>query len=549
MFDRVRPFLELPQKLLAALKRNERAQIIGAAAVGLAIAFGSLWPCLSAQWGLIDDHEIAWFLGPSGKLTLRRFWKMFLLTDGAGPGTHNRFRPTYYLLRLTETYLWGAHPQIWYCARILMFALFLAALIWVLSRYLSLLESALVGAYVAGSFYWIEILTRLGPAEAYAAVGCAIYAVGFARAWPAATDERTQRSSAAAILVGGVIALGAKEVFIFLLAPTGILALRALFQGRTKRWVLVASLLVSAFGLFVAISVLIGVRKLGHIYGRDTSSSGFRDNLILGVRIFWPAVKRETLVVLALAVAAIVYLVARRRAEAARELTLRSLACAGGIASLLLFYGVQTALYSGRWPGSDQMCCHRYDFPGLLATPLIYCIEYYWLLCLLRLVGIADWLLAWLRAGVIAWGLIHIPFIATTMRAQAHYVVEMTQHQTALFNALRDKAKEHPDWPILIESHAIDDYEPIASLQRFMNSMGVKNARFLKLYYDRSQVAPDMVRLAAWLEDKSSGGSPTDADVNFYPLAPLSQFPGAPCFSIRLGAGPHDPHAACTQIY
>ncbi len=78
---------------------------------------------LQAKWGIIDDHEIMAFLGPTGHLTPGD-WLTSLQThpEIAGLDLHiPRYRPAYYSLRLTECMLWGNNPHSWYGARLVLF--------------------------------------------------------------------------------------------------------------------------------------------------------------------------------------------------------------------------------------------------------------------------------------------------------------------------------------------------------------------------------------------------------------------------------------------
>src|SRR5260370_42323078 len=104
-------------------------------------------------------------MGPGGCLH-------FLAGSEAGhPAESSRYRPSYYFVRLTETLLWGAHPGLWYLARILMFAVACAALLWVLRKYLSVVENAVLVVYIGTLTMWTDIWPRLGPAHTYARFG------------------------------------------------------------------------------------------------------------------------------------------------------------------------------------------------------------------------------------------------------------------------------------------------------------------------------------------------------------------------------------------
>ena len=71
-----------------------------------------------SQFGLIDDHEIISFLG-SDKVYLFNDIVVHLKNFFIGYDS-SRYRPTYYLLRHTETFLFQADASLWYASRIIM---------------------------------------------------------------------------------------------------------------------------------------------------------------------------------------------------------------------------------------------------------------------------------------------------------------------------------------------------------------------------------------------------------------------------------------------
>ncbi|HZM02573.1 MAG TPA: hypothetical protein VFC44_06085, partial [Candidatus Saccharimonadales bacterium] len=61
-----------------------------------------LWGNFTAQWGAIDDHEIMRFLGPQDRLRFRDIPSRLMAGEAGHWGGSPRYRPSYYLLRLTE---------------------------------------------------------------------------------------------------------------------------------------------------------------------------------------------------------------------------------------------------------------------------------------------------------------------------------------------------------------------------------------------------------------------------------------------------------------
>ena len=84
------------------------------------IVVGIFGRVLSAQWGVIDDHEIIAFLGQDRKLYLHEIFPALKSTEVGDFGSLTRYRPSYFLLRLLECVAWGANPLYWYAFRLVL---------------------------------------------------------------------------------------------------------------------------------------------------------------------------------------------------------------------------------------------------------------------------------------------------------------------------------------------------------------------------------------------------------------------------------------------
>ena len=124
-----------------------------------------------------------WFFTSSGLTwTFRsaRFWNTLLTKTEVGIQT-GRFRPTYYLFMLIETWLWGANVHLWYLARTLCFALFLSSIWWVIRRFVGVWLGGALTIWIAILPLWAEVWSRLGPSEIYGAgcIGVMVFATDF----------------------------------------------------------------------------------------------------------------------------------------------------------------------------------------------------------------------------------------------------------------------------------------------------------------------------------------------------------------------------------
>src|SRR5579872_2642364 len=79
---------------------------VGAAVFGLAC----LSPALGAQFVLVDDHEIISYTQTGQGLPLGRLGTLIFASDPAD----GRFRPMYWLTRLTEVTLLRDNPMAWH---------------------------------------------------------------------------------------------------------------------------------------------------------------------------------------------------------------------------------------------------------------------------------------------------------------------------------------------------------------------------------------------------------------------------------------------------
>ena len=130
-------------------------------ALFLLLAFLIVGPMVGAPLGPHDDHElpvIAGQLRTQGFLPTLASW----LDEGRG-----RFRPGYWVLRVTETAIWGLDTRGWYLDRAaLLLASFWAGYLLIRLRFTPAVAVLAALLLVAGP--QAESFGRLGPQEAYA---------------------------------------------------------------------------------------------------------------------------------------------------------------------------------------------------------------------------------------------------------------------------------------------------------------------------------------------------------------------------------------------
>jgi hypothetical protein len=134
-------------------------------------------------FGPVDDHEIIRFLGPDRDLNFLEIFKtLFTQTEVGEWGTSGRYRPTYYTIRLFETFVFGPREYLWFYFRMFLVAtssVLLALVLFEICRNLSL--SIRITLSISFSLLmlslssWPDIVMRLGPSEIFLVVGLAAF--------------------------------------------------------------------------------------------------------------------------------------------------------------------------------------------------------------------------------------------------------------------------------------------------------------------------------------------------------------------------------------
>jgi hypothetical protein len=239
-------------------------------------------PMFAAQFGVIDDHEIAAMLGPARHLDLAEFvptLAVWLESDTA------RFRPFRWVLRVLEAVAWGWNPAGWYLDRLLLAGATVVATTLLGARFVARPIAVLAGLLVFVGLQ-SEAWYRLGPQEAYATLllmaglGCIAYgripggltlivlaaltketfvpvaALGIAWVWHLGHRRSASIGGVAVLAVAAGVAVTALtngEPF----AQTR----SVLTVGSELKWMLVQSALVTLWPAFALILVIVDRRR------------------------------------------------------------------------------------------------------------------------------------------------------------------------------------------------------------------------------------------------------------------------------------------------
>ena len=534
----------------SAVKADSRSVLITQIVLSFSFVTFLLFPNFSAQWGLIDDHEIMAFLGTRKDLSFREIPGLLMKTEAGRPGDGVRYRPTYYLLRLVETAVWSKTPSLWYAFRIFILGIWTLITWRLLGRFLGTIMGGLCCLLLLSHRFWADVLCQLGPAEAYCVVPLALFFLGFVELW------RHKRPKADSLWWGilvssAVIAVGAKENFLFLLPISAALFAHVWRRNRPGSFSIFLNGLLVAFGLFITIAVILGLRKHGaDVYLNPVDLSHRLQVLKSGVLPFthWK-IQLPFWISLVLLVVSATYRKSRPNSERVGG-TFRELKRLFWIQSALLsLWYLQFVFYNGAWPNGT-----RYDFPGVLASDLAYLVLLSSPIRILRLYPESRsprhcayaMLAGFLIFLIVQSGFKELRFINDASRLNR----ETTRIFTQSLLRIVEEVRRDPGVPIIFESHRAWDLEPVYSLRRFLSAYGVSNPLFLKLEgWSEKACQPGLeVTLARALQRYSEGGVPEDDGLlthqnRFYPIREFPQ--GGACSVISFSG---DSTLACRNL-
>lgn len=259
-------------------------------AIIFAVAFWLYSPILSAQLGLIDDHEYFLLLGPGQHLALTDVIPRILnLTEVGHWGESMRFRPFYFLSRGLETSLWGLDPAPRYLSRILILAAFSSALAYIFwsevrdkyqskrIRALAFLASAMIGILALSLPTWGDIVLRLGPSEIFLTLALIPFLIGSNKVW----ENNNSKIGWVSLTIGYCLAVMSKENAVSLLPIVIFLFLRDLRSSRNKVFVVtgIASCIAITAWIEIGINIAMQVNG-GDVYGAKRTIGLFVNKLI-----------------------------------------------------------------------------------------------------------------------------------------------------------------------------------------------------------------------------------------------------------------------------
>lgn len=426
----------------------------------------------NAKFGIIDDSDIAYFLGSDKKISLSEFPRIILSTEVGNFGSTLRYRPAYYIMKVTESSIWKDNPHLWYFARYAILTLFLFLLSYIISNFLGIVPAIIFSLFVMTGAYWSGVWARLGPSEIYMVLGLSLYSFGLLRIIEADMESIFPWLL---FLLGGLVAIGSKENMVILAIPSLCLLIYRIIH-RKLDWKLIIPILHILLALLISVGIYLAISKTGHdFYDNQIGTGGSLALVLRGIIRTIKDFKIVEIILIGLFLLVSKIIVLGR--INLKEFFSRNIKTIVLLIFLCFVYFTQFVFYSGGWPNGT-----RYDFPGILAKQLFWLICFYLLAKLLLLFNSNKSKPILLQLNIIFFGLLLISVVNTgyypLIKASENNAL-ITSTFTRNLGELSDLAKGYPGYPLVLKSESTRDYEAVFSLERFTRFMGVSNLIYL----------------------------------------------------------------------
>ena len=510
---------------------SSRAEVLFFSAlffICLIISYLALGVQLDARFGLVDDHEIMRYLGTDQEATIGEFWQILLEQTEIGAfGEMQRFRPIYYSFRVIETILWDGNVAYWYLVRIVLFAFFSAAFVWLFTKFVGLLLASSIVTFTFFNRYWADIWMRLGPAEQYMSLGIAIFAMG---SWVLCNryrlDSPKMDGPFIAASVGAAIAFGSKENAFFLILPVVV----ALIWGVLHKRLGFASVIVGLFsvalaGLIVASTIMsMAQNEWEDIYGKSLDWSILYSLPVL-ISIF---------AVLATAILSCgIYIFARKTADRAKAVQVLSDLRWLWLATIALMLVVtsQAVFYKGAWPADN-----RYDFPGMLAIPASLLLAYHFAVVGVNVYWGERRSRFWAGFAIFVFLLVSVSQAEWFLYRAAKSNASSTAGTMEYFDRALLLAEANPNLPIFLTIGSPRYIEAALNVPLILRYLGLKS----EMYLDVSQMkAPNPNRKLIVKWDKSIRNASKFGNYAFEPMSKYAESGADGCISVVIDSPPN----------
>lgn len=248
----------------------------------LTISLVEFWPNTKTVFGFVDDHDILLFLGPNHSISAREILPaLFSKTEVGLYGESPRFRPSFYLLRITEAWAFGADAFKYYIARIIAFALFGWGLFLIMFKEYGAKWAAIFSLTVFSIPYFADIFGRLAAAELHAAMGSILAAYAFQVLYNSINTDGEQNIRYRnlywfGLSAGCLIAIGSKENMLFIPLVQMALLIKEIKHKKLSVPCILTTSLSIAYALFIASAILLAIKNNPYDYYGQSISIGDR---------------------------------------------------------------------------------------------------------------------------------------------------------------------------------------------------------------------------------------------------------------------------------
>lgn len=440
-----------------------------------------------ARLGMIDDHEIALFLGPDGRIPAYEIPHILGNTEVGKWGTYLRYRPSYYTLRVIETALFRDNAFLWYASRYLMFVASMYLCFLILSTYVPRLISYFFIFALFTLPFWPDLMTRLGPSEIYTVPGLLLFAYGL------------QKNKLLPLSLGYAIAVGSKENFLILFPILLIWIYAQWKSGKLAGRPIIAALLLTVYTFFITGGILLATARAGtDIYGTDIS---YRYRV---TKFFYDIPQiisdRRVLPVFLLVAGSLILAIHEAVRTGIRTFATRSAGrIVGFIGTTLVVLASQYVFYINQLPSNS-----RYDFP---AVPLIPVLALASSLLIIEVTSKKKYAHS-IRLGIFI-GILTtcIALIARSgydhIQTQSHRNAVITRTFDTALSRADNEISANPESTVVFVSTRFIDFEPIVSVSRYLTAKQIPNRFMLHFTPDPALSDP----LGRQLQDRITAAS------------------------------------------
>lgn len=515
-------------------KLSEIVLIVVASTGSIYFMFHSV---LKSQWSLVDDQEIAYYLGSDHKINLPEAWNIYVNDTEIGKyGSYPRFRPAFFAFRLLESYLWSDNLALWYWTSLVMFIIFMSIFWYLSAEVIGFVLAAFISFFVVTSYYWIDIFGRLGASEPYAAIGLAIFGLGVYFLY---SHPKTINFGWFLACIGAMIATGSKENFFPVLILLAWIAFDQFKKKRINGWGWAWLALTVIWNVWIFSSIALAVGKTGKDVYQQSVSLGVRLAILIAALKRWEVLALFGLCLLFFGIG----FIARKKNRQIWVLSIKL----GAVLSFLLFVYLTQLIVYGNFPIGD-----RYDFPALFVWPVV-AIALIWYFQQVARLGthlsyrVLVFMMALMACVFLANS--HFQGIKVAQRESLKHVWATHKFTTSVLK-LDSLIKQYPNYTLIFQANTpISDYVSAFVYNPFLRYYGVSNPMAVMWagapidHYDGLNAT-----LISDLQNASAHGGVVLTNVSLRPdFIPLSETDGNKCVLVLLSST--EPAKDCAVVY